>query len=45
MPMAEILNSLQFLGDRAMFCSKEVTLGGFLNSFRTDAAASGEEMD
>lgn len=23
-----------FLGDRAMFCSKEVTLGGFLNSFK-----------
>lgn len=31
-----------FLGDRAMLCSKEATIGGFLNSFKTNAAVSGK---
>ena len=36
-PDMELLNSLDFWGDRSIFCSNEVTLGGLLDGFRMEA--------
>lgn len=33
-PDTELLNPLNFLGDKRVFCPSEVTLGGLLGSFR-----------